>query len=353
MKGSFNSQKIYQRNGYVDVRYIAATYKMPFTFIIGGRGTGKTYNTLDYSMQDHLKFVFMRRTKEAFQDAVAMNPVDAIGAVRGDFYYTCHTLPGTKSIYGWYPAELVSGELKDSGDAFGIGSSLVKIGKTRGLDAHECKVIVMDEFIKAPYEPAIASEAGAFFNAYETVNRNRELTGEPPVQAFLLSNSDDITNDYFITLRLVDSVDKMKAVGHNVFLDTARGICVVSLDDSPISKEKAAHTALYAATAGTSYYDMAVGNSFTGNVFSRTKSMPLIEYRLLVSVGELCIYQHKSADMYYACLHKSGTCKAYGTDDTSIARFCKAYYYLWEAYMGEQILFETHTSEALFQKYWK
>lgn len=353
MKSSYNTGKLYQETGYVDIGYIAS-FGMSFNFVLGGRGTGKTYTTLDYCMRNHLKFVFMRRTKEAFQDAVSMNPVDAIAANEG-FYYTCHTLPGSKSVYGWYPAELDDKrELKDCGEAFGIGGSLVKIGKTRGLDAHDCKAIINDEFVKAPYETRIKNEADAFFNAYETINRNRELEGQKPVQAFLLSNSDDMVNDYFVELRLVDVVDKMQQSGHNFYIDSNKDLTIAILSDSPISKQKAEKTALYRLTNGTQFARMAVGNEFVNDTHGKLKSKPLIEYTLIVKVGELCIYQHKhESDTYYGCLHRSGTCREYGTDETSIKRFCAAYYFLWQAYIEERLTFETYSSEALFKKYWE
>lgn len=344
---------MYLENGYWNIRGVLK-YGMPFNFVMGGRGTGKTYGALKYCIQDKHKFIFMRRTNNAFQDAVAMNPLNAVAQDMG-FMFTCHTIPGSKSIYGWYRGTIdEKGELTDADkDPIGMGSSLVKIGKTRGLDAREISVMINDEFVKAPYEQKIKDEANAFFNSYETVNRNRELEGKPPVTALLLSNSDDMVNDYFIELGLVDRVDKMQSAKENFYIDRERRLTISLLSDSPISKEKDEKTALYALTKGTRFARMAVGNEFVNNEHQTTKSMRLQEFRPIVKIGELVIYKHKSAPLFYGCLHLSGTCKEFGTSDTEKKRFCAQYFDLWDAYMDDAIVFETYTAEALFNKFFE
>lgn len=342
---------LYLQNGYLNIESILR-YGMPFNFVIGGRGTGKTYGALEYCVLNHKKFIFMRRTKTAVDEAMVMNPMESVAADH-NFLYRSHLLPGSKKIFGWYHAELdEKGELQDAEtEPFGIGGSLVTIGKTRGLDASDVSVMIHDEFVKAPYEPKIKNEADAFFNAYETVNRNRELKGKPPVTAFLLSNSDDMVNDYFIELGLVDRVDKMQQHNENFYIDRNRQLTVSILSDSPISKAKQEKTALYHLTQGTRFSKMAVENEFVNNAHRPTKSMSLSEFRAIVKIGELVIYKHKSAELYYACLHLSGTCKEYGTDDTDIHRFTMMYYNLWVAYMSDTIIFETYTAESLFNKF--
>lgn len=344
-------KKLYDENGYLNVRAVAE-YGCPFNFIIGGRGTGKTYGVLSYCLDEKLKFCFMRRTKTAFDDAIVFNPLSSISIDR-NFLYTCHTIPGSKNIYGWYYGAIDDkGELVDVDDDYlGIGGPLVKIGKTRGLDARDISVLINDEFVKAPYESKIKNESDAFFNAYETINRNRELQGKKPVIAFLLSNSDDMVNDYFVELGFVDIVDKMKQKNENFYIDRDKGFTISILSDSPISQKKN-ETALYKMTQGTRFQKMAIENDFVNDAHGVTKSLPLVEFRAIVKIGELVVYKHKSADMYYCCLHLSGTCEEFsGHNDIDIKRFCAKYYYLWDAYMQNKIVFETYTGEALFNKY--
>lgn len=53
---------IYLDNGYVDIEKIV-NYNLPFNFIVGGRGTGKTYGALKYAYEYNIRFMLMRRTQ--------------------------------------------------------------------------------------------------------------------------------------------------------------------------------------------------------------------------------------------------------------------------------------------------
>ena len=54
--------KLYLDNGYLNIEKII-NYKLPFNFIIGGRGTGKTYGALKYLYYSGTRFMLMRRTQ--------------------------------------------------------------------------------------------------------------------------------------------------------------------------------------------------------------------------------------------------------------------------------------------------
>ena len=54
--------KIYDSSGYVNVRGILDE-GYPFNFLVGGRGTGKTYTTLKVAREDERLFMLMRRTQ--------------------------------------------------------------------------------------------------------------------------------------------------------------------------------------------------------------------------------------------------------------------------------------------------
>ena len=53
---------IYLKNGYVDIERIL-NYRIPFNFLIGGRGTGKTYGALKFAYENDIRFMLMRRTQ--------------------------------------------------------------------------------------------------------------------------------------------------------------------------------------------------------------------------------------------------------------------------------------------------
>ena len=54
--------RIYDSSGYVNVRGILDE-GYPFNFLVGGRGTGKTYTTLKVAKEDGRRFMLMRRTQ--------------------------------------------------------------------------------------------------------------------------------------------------------------------------------------------------------------------------------------------------------------------------------------------------
>ena len=47
---------LYLENGYVNMAKIIET-DVPFIFVIGGRGTGKTYGTLQYMLNQNSTFM--------------------------------------------------------------------------------------------------------------------------------------------------------------------------------------------------------------------------------------------------------------------------------------------------------
>ena len=211
--------------------------------------------------------------------------------------------------------------------------------------------IIFDEFNPEKGErQTISDEFNSFRNAYETLNRNRELEGRDPIRVWMLSNSNTLGNPYFIGLRIVEQVDKMIRKGQEVWRDPERGLMVINLAASPISEKKAA-TALYRLTGPDEFTGMALGNEFSQEARSRTGSIPLRELIPLVQIGELQIYRHKGGRQLYGSLHRSGAPEIFTTDDAGVARFRAKYGWLWEYYMEDQIIWQTYLPELLFRKF--
>ena len=68
--------KIYHENGYVNIPEILKT-RLPFIFIVGGRGTGKTYGALKFTQEQHVPFLFMRRTMSEIESLSMPEQVSA------------------------------------------------------------------------------------------------------------------------------------------------------------------------------------------------------------------------------------------------------------------------------------
>ena len=286
-------KKLYLDSGYVNMNYLMSL-DYPFIIICGARGTGKTYGALKYIMEENAPFILMRRT-QGETDLITspeMSPFKALPD-GGEIV----TKPLTK-----YNGAIYRGE---DPTPIGYTMALSTISKVRGFDASEVRYIIYDEFVPEKHVSKIRNEGDAFFNAYETVNRNRELNGEKPVKAVLLSNSNNLFNPICTELQVIKDLAEMAKTGKEIRLLPKRGIALVYLQHSPISDRKA-KTALYRAVGDTDFSEMAIQNSF-GFDDHMVKSFPLRVLTPVIQVKELVVYKIKGTHDYYASLHSSGS----------------------------------------------
>lgn len=229
--------------------------------------------------------------------------------------------------------------------------ALSTVAHIRGASYDDVQLIIFDEFIPEKHMRPIKEEAACLLNCYETINRNRELDGRPPVQLVGLANSNDAGNPIFTELGLISKVEAMKKKGQVYSLDYQRGIGIFMLDSSRISKEKQ-QTALYKMTAGSDFEQMALANEFDDFRYQdNIKSMPLAEYKPICIAGELCFYKHKSKNEYYCSTTRAGSPDSYHATSKDLARWRRKYSYLWAAYLRNIITFESATTEIIFNKY--
>ena len=333
---------IYLDSGYLDIEKILA-YQMPFNFVVGGRATGKTYGALKTAYDNRIRFILMRRTQTQCDliNKPEFNPYKAINADIGSNITV-------KSI-SKYNAKIVE-DFEESENILGYTCALSTISNMRGFDASDVQLLIYDEFIPEKHERPLKNEGSAFLNAYETINRNRELKGSEPVQVLCLANAFNIANPIFLELGLVGRCEKMKNAGQELYIDKNRGILIVMLYNSRISKAKA-DTALYRLSSG-SYSDMALSNDFIYNSTDNIKSLSLKEYTLICTVGEISIYRHKSKRTYYVSEHRSGTAPQYKSDEVNLMRYRKNHgLLLYSAYMRDNITFENMLTKSLFELY--
>lgn len=333
---------IYLDNGYIDIEKILS-YDMPFNFVIGGRGTGKTYGALLSAYNDNRRFILMRRTQTQC-DLINKPEFNPYKAINND---TDHNIT-VKSI-SKYNSKMVEAD-EDTERIVGYTCALSTISNMRGFDASDVSLLIYDEFIPEKHERPLKNEGSAFLNAYETINRNRELKGLKPLQVLCLANAFNIANPIFLELGLVGRCEKMKNAGNEVYIDKSRGIAIVMLYNSRISKAKA-DTALYRLSSG-SYTDMALSNDFIYNSTDNIKSLSLSEYKLICTIGEISIYRHKSNRKYYVSEHRTGTAPLYKSDEVNLMRYRKNHgLLLYSAYMRNNIIFENILTKSLFELY--
>lgn len=341
--------RLYDENGYVNIPEILK-HEAVFIFIYGGRGTGKTYGALKEMKEGDHKFIYMRRLQSQ-TDIVKKDNMQPYKTLNDDMGWTVRPFPVNKYLSAFYDSTTnEEGKIIPEGDQRGLLTSLSTFSNLRGVDGSEIDTIIMDEFIPELNERPIKGEADALFNAYETINRNRELKGEEPVKLLCLANSNRIDNPLFMELNLVRRAEKIRKEGKEYLYDPKRKMLLIDLYKSKISEEKS-DTALYQLTKGTEFYEMAIRNSFINEERGRIETRPIREYKPVVSIGEITVYKHKSRKEYYVTTFKSGSPDTYTTGEKDRERFKKAYFYLWSAYMKRLVVFEEYMSEILFDKY--
>ena len=334
--------KIYGENGYLDFPAIMAAVKVPFLFVIGGRGTGKTYGAEKWAIESGKKFIFLRRTQSQ-ADLIGKQEFSPFKSVCSDLGLEHRVQRASK----YHSAVTFGGE--EAPRAY--IAALSTFANIRGFDSSDIDLIVYDEFIPERHERPIKNEADAFFNVVETVGRNRELQGRAPVRVLCLANSNDIANPYFMALGLVNRVQAMVKKGNILYTDERRGLAVINCAHSPIGSAKA-QTALYKLTAGGDFAEMALENQFTGRDFRGGKSRDLREYSPLIRAGEIMIYQHKGRRAFYVSAAMQGTAKReYSATEQDLMKLRRDDDAMIGHYISGIVEFETPLCELLFQRY--
>lgn len=330
---------IYDKNGYLDMDKII-NLPYAFVFVVGARGIGKTYGALKYAIDNNVKTMLMRRTQQQC-DFISKPQFAPIKSICDDEHIEYEVRTLSQSSAGYY----INGDEMP----LMVTCALSTISNMRGFDSSDKNLIIYDEFIPEPHERQMKNEAEAFLNAYETINRNRELNGGEAVKCLCLSNSNDILNPIFITLRLVDVVGKMAEKGIEYYADNKRGLAIIMPSSSPISKEKNT-TALY-KLAGDEFKAMAISNKFENAESRNVRHMNIAEFRPLAKIGEINIYRHKAMNQYYCTQYLSGVFNVvYGTNDAEINRARRELYFAVVAYSSGRMVFETRLTEGLFCK---
>lgn len=342
---------LYLDNGYVNIPHVLSR-GMTFNFMIGGRGTGKTFGALDYVLEEHKKFCLMRRTQSQL-DTIARPDTSPFKAVQRtkDYNWTCEPLSIGKSVYGYF--KTTTDPEKSTpiyGELLGYAIALSTVANLRGFDMSDVDLLIYDEFIPETHERSLKNESDAFFNCYETLNRNRELQGRKPIQVLCLANANDFACPILIGLNLVSTVERMISQGKTEYVNPQKSVGIYLLTDSPVSMKKR-ETALYKLTHGTAFSEMAVSNAFEGTNDPDVYSVDLREYNPLVAVGELCIYKHKSAKTYYISVHRSGSVGSYSGDGIDMKRFMNTHKGVIMASITGRVIYESHLVKALFLRY--
>lgn len=341
---------LYLDSGYLNWEYIN-NLGVPFIFIVGGRGTGKTYGDLMNMYENKKKFMYMRRTQSQ-ADIIKIDDFNPFKKLNDDNDWNVSAKNINKYVGGFYDLQVDENGEVLGGKPIGYSCALSTIANIRGFDASDVNFFIYDEFIPEQHEKRIKGEASALFNSYETINRNRELNDKEPLIMHCLSNSNDLGNPIFLELGLVRLAEKMRKNNREIHIDKKKKLALIILKESPISERKST-TALYNLTEGTEFKSMSIDNSFSKEERGRIKSMNIKEFYPIVCIGDITVYRHKSRQEYYVTTHKLGSPPVFGVGEIERKRFRRSYTWLWQEYLFNNIIFEEYLCEILLTKYFE
>lgn len=215
------------------------SYNALFNFVVGERGTGKTYQFKDWAISDFIKnknqFVYVRRYKTEFKDIgnffddiMKKYPEHEFSVAHGKFYID-------KEIAGFY---------------IPLSTSITK----KSVAYPNVNKIGFDEYIlEKSTLHYLPNEVNAFLGLYETIARDRNN-----VRVMFMANSVTLINPYFLFFDL--QVSKTKR-----FWTFKNNDLVVELTDLEEFKQHKKQTRFAKIIDGTEFSKYSIDGEFTGD----------------------------------------------------------------------------------------
>ena len=167
--------KIYDDNDFVNIPEILK-HEAFFIFIYGGRGTGKTYGSLQEFIDNQWKFIYLRRLQSQV-DIVKKDEFQPFKQLNEDRGWNIKPYAVNKYISAFHDTDInEDGKEIPVGDTKGILTSLSTFSNLRGIDGHDIRIIHLDEFIPELNERPIKDEAGALLTLMRLLTEIESLT---------------------------------------------------------------------------------------------------------------------------------------------------------------------------------
>lgn len=264
--------------------------------LFGARGLGKTYSILERRVENALKdenkkFIWLRDSQEVVKKIAAGNSLASpICQNRPDLPKI--TIEKSEGNYSF-----IADAKTDNWRILGYLMALSTFHNARGVSYEDVANITWDEFI--PEEGTIVKKnlGAIFLNAYESVNRNRELEGDPPVQIIFLSNANDIYSDVLEDLGVSCLIEDMMYKGIDVYRDEDMWIEFLKSDKFYEAKKE---TFLYRINKNDKFKNMALDNKFNNNLALVKRN---VDYKgstgLLTIADRYTLIQLADGSLYY------------------------------------------------------
>ena len=270
----YNFNKIWSYNAY-------------YNFVLGARGTGKTYGAKKKAIKDAInkgeQFIYLRRYKTEM--TTARNTF--FSDVKQDFPAHEFKIQGNEAM------------MKRDGqwDTIGYFVSLSKAGSQKSVSYPRVTKIIFDEFILN--EGAIRylpDEAILFNEFYSTVDRYR---GQ--VRVLFLANSVSIMNPYFLAWDIDYDPHSDWVVSH-VSKSTGRPFIVVHFHDSQVFAAKVFETPFGEFIKNTDYANYAVGNQFQdydANLIAKKSSEADYVMTVETKAGTFSVWKNRQDNKWF------------------------------------------------------
>lgn len=308
----------------------------PLSIFIGARGVGKTYSAFSYLLKKDSVFIYLRNTDVQIQECCTAfgNPFKRWAEDHGRDIF----IKKEKKHANIY--ERTGEEIK----LIGYAVALSTFENLRGIDLSEVKYVLYDEFIEM--NPQRFRQFDTFSNFYETVNRNRELTGQPALQVIMLSNAQKLDNDILRGYDLIPQIEQMIRSGQTEYSRKYLYLNLVKSEVSELKKE----TALYQLSEDSNFYDQAIKNEFSNENFSGIRKQPIREYTGYIQLDDMFIYKHKTRNDYYVTYSRCKNIRKYTTENPYIfMRYISPE--LAAAYAQDRLYFESFTIKSAILPY--
>lgn len=262
----------------------------------GGRGIGKTFNFLKECVykckQTGKKFMYFRETEKIVQMVVAgnsiFNPIKEV-----DVSFPDIELISEKGFFTISEVNRISEDKKkyEIIQELGYVVAISTFHNARGLSFEDVDYIIFDEFIPEEGTVKRKNMDMLFLNMLETVNRNRELEGKPPVVVIMLTNANSPYSEYLSVFGIDEIIDKMQeATDQELQTTYDDGEIYVSFVSNAHFRNLKKNTFLYRRAKSQKFLAMALDNQFTVNTALIKKNPNMVKSKPILCVGSATTY---------------------------------------------------------------
>lgn len=331
-----------------------------FNLFLGGRGIGKTYDSINDFIEKHemlkenRKFIYMRLTDAQIRTCKSAmgNPFKKWNRNKGRNIELCENVGSVT---------MIRDKDKKKDNDVGYACSLSTIGNLRGIDGSDIDIIWIDEVLQK--EPVKYDIFKNFNDFYETINRSRELEGLEPVRVICTSNSQSLHSPLLAGYGLINEIEravrraggKMNAgqAEENVSGEFCKGswyVCLLS-DDNAVTRAKK-ETDFYKNLEGTEVYAESIENKFASESFNLVGFRPLKGMKPICQLDNVMFYEMPNGGIYASTRCQKLTDEYKFTCRDTLAPFIYKYRaHILNVYLNNRMYYEDMAVKVFFDRH--